>query len=218
MLKLHLGCGNIRLDGFINIDIRQTAATDKIMDISDLAEFSDNSVDLIYASNCLEHFSFRVVADILHEWGRVLRTGGELILRVPDFDILVNTYLRRRPSDLPQILNLSSGKVDTLLKLTRYLLFGKDNDKESPLFRLKRVTGWLFGWEKRTLTMNLLGDFLGGQDYAENQHKTFFNEKFLRELLSQASFGDVKRIYFDYFPVNDANKHYGTMGFSCFKQ
>ena len=95
MLKLHLGCGNIRLDGFINIDIRQTAATDKIMDISDLAEFSDNSVDLIYASNCLEHFSFRVVADILHEWGRVLRTGGELILRVPDFDILVNTYLSR---------------------------------------------------------------------------------------------------------------------------
>lgn len=219
MTKLHLGCGNIRLDGFINIDVRHTPATDKVMDISDLAEFSDNSVDMIYASHCLEHFSFRIVPDILTEWNRALKRGGVLILRVPDFDILVNTYLRRHPnSDRPQALNFSSEEkyLVKLLKIIGYLIRKRD-DKESLLSRIKRVIGLYFRVEKRSLNINLLGDFLGGQNYAENQHKAFFNEKLLRDLLCKAGFGEIKRIDFDYFPVNDASKHYSTMGFSSRK-
>ncbi|GAH67829.1 unnamed protein product [marine sediment metagenome] len=153
MAKLHLGCGNIKLDGFINIDIRQTPATDRVMDVSNLAEFSDNSVDMIYASHCLEHFSFRIVPDILCEWNRVLRKGGELVVRVPDFDILVNIYLRRRNSDLPEALNFAPEKkyLDTPLKVIRYVLIGKEDNEESILFRIKRVIRLLFCLEKRTL-------------------------------------------------------------------
>ena len=221
MTKLHLGCGNIKLDGFINIDVRHTPATDRVMDISDLAEFSDNSVDMIYASHCLEHFSFHIILDILCEWNRVLKKGeGELILRVPDFDILVNAYLRRRPhSDRPQALKFSSEEkyLAKLLKIIGYLI-SKREDKECHLSRIKRVIGLYFCVEKRTLNKNLLGDFLGGQDYAENQHKAFFNEKSLRDLLCKAGFGEIKRIDFDYFPVNDASKHSSTMGFICLKR
>lgn len=217
MAKLHLGCGNTKLDGFINIDIRQTPATDRVMDISDLAEFSDNSVDMIYASHCLEHFNFRIVPDILCEWNRVLRKGGELVVRVPDFDILVNIYLRRRNSDLPEALNFAPEKkyLDTPLKIIRYVLIGKEDNKESILFRIKRVIRLLFCLEKRTLTTGLLGYFLGGQNYAENYHKAFFNEKLLKDLLDKAGFDEIKRIDSDYFPKD---KHRATLGFSCLKR
>ena len=193
MVRLHLGCGDIRLEGFINIDVRHTSATDKVMDVSNLAEFDDSSVDLIYASHCLEHFSFRFTLDILCEWNRVLRKGGELILRVPDFDILVNTYLKRRSSEIPQLLRFCPGEryPRKILKIITYLLAG--SKKEGFLCRVGKLVKWLLIPERRTLTMNLLGDFLGGQDYPENYHKAFFNEKFLRELLCKAGFGEIKR-------------------------
>lgn len=208
----------MKLKGFINIDARLTPATDKVMDISNLAEFSHNSVDMIYASHCLEHFGYRSVGDVLREWNRVLGKGGELILRVPDFDILVNTYLRRHPKP-PETLNITAddGYLNKFLKVLRYL-GSKKRSQDNLLRRVKTVIGLFFPTEKRTLSMNLLGDFLGGQDYPENQHKAFFNEKLLKALLSEAGFGQIKRVNVDYFPVDDASRHYATMGFSCLKQ
>lgn len=46
MKKLHLGCGNKYLDGWINIDINSDYADIK-MDIKDLS-FDNNSIDEIY--------------------------------------------------------------------------------------------------------------------------------------------------------------------------
>lgn len=95
MTKLHLGCGNVRLEDFINIDSRKTPATDMLMDIAELS-FSDNSIDVIYCCNVLEHISYLIVPDILKEWHRVLCQGGELILRVPDLDINIVNYIKGR--------------------------------------------------------------------------------------------------------------------------
>ncbi len=60
--------------------------------IEDLSIFSDDSVDFIYASHCLEHFSYRKVTTVLKEWARVLKKGGFLRLSVPDFDSIVGIY------------------------------------------------------------------------------------------------------------------------------
>ena len=221
MPKLHLGCGDVRLEGFINIDIRETPATDKVLDISNLAEFGDNSIDTVYASHVLEHFSFTIVPNVLREWQRVLRKSGELILRVPDFDILVNNYLKHRYADIPQELNLKPGKMGTLAQLSRYMLTGKEGnyaDKEGFLRRKTRVLRWLFSFERRTLNAGMLGEFLGGQDYPENYHRAFFNENYLKGLLLEAGFVQIKRVGFDYFQVNnDSSKHPATMSLSCIK-
>jgi predicted SAM-dependent methyltransferase len=217
MIKLHLGCGDIKLEGFINIDVRETPATDMLMDISKLTKFDNNSVDMIYAAHCLEHFSFRDSLSILQEWNRVLKTGGELVLRVPDFDILVNNYLRRHPETWKGV-QLAAGDTypAKISKILRYLA-GISEKEDKLTKRIKAVFGLIFPIKKKTLDMNLLGDFLGGQDYQENQHKAFFNEKLLRTLLSEAGFKNIKRVGYSYFPVKDASKHYGTMGISCWK-
>ena len=79
--KLHLGCGNIRLPGFCNVDILNTIAVDVVSDISKLDNFSNNSIELIYACHVLEHFSHEEVKRVLSRWYQVLSPGGEHWLR-----------------------------------------------------------------------------------------------------------------------------------------
>ena len=90
--RLHLGCGNIRLTGFCNVDILTTSAVDVVSDISKLENFSDNSIELIYACHVLEHFSHDEAVDVLQRWFDVLMPGGQLRVSVPDMDRIVKIY------------------------------------------------------------------------------------------------------------------------------
>ena len=54
-MKLHLGCGNRRIDGFVNIDVMESDAVDLTSDVMKLP-YEENSVDLIYGCSMLEHF------------------------------------------------------------------------------------------------------------------------------------------------------------------
>ena len=85
-IKLHLGCGHIRIPGFLNVDILDSSAVDLQDDISKLNKVPDNSVDLIYACHVLEHFSHVEALAVLKRWHEVLKPGGELRISVPDTD------------------------------------------------------------------------------------------------------------------------------------
>jgi predicted SAM-dependent methyltransferase len=94
-LKLHLGCGNIRLPGYVNIDLYNPAA-DLRLDITDLSYFEDQSVDELFLKAVLEHLYTHEQRQALAEWYRVLRPGGRLILRsLPDFDAVIEAYRSR---------------------------------------------------------------------------------------------------------------------------
>lgn len=86
MIKLNLGCGEVLLNDFINIDIREDVLPDVCCDISNLSQFKSNSVDYILAHDVVEHFSHRQVWDVLQEWVRVLKVGGEIEIQVPSID------------------------------------------------------------------------------------------------------------------------------------
>ena len=92
-LKLHLGCGNKRFEGYINIDWRKTGATDLVCDIRNLP-YNDNSVDLIETYHIIEHLPRRELPKALREWRRVLIPGGKLIIECPDFDKNLQDYLK----------------------------------------------------------------------------------------------------------------------------
>ena len=89
---LHLGCGGVNHPWFINIDAMRLPHIHYIRNIEDLSLFKDKTVDLIYASHCLEHFSHLMISRVLSEWYRTLKPGGILRLSVPDFDLLLYIY------------------------------------------------------------------------------------------------------------------------------
>ena len=82
-MKLNLGSGPVRVEGYISVDNREDAGPDLLADAGNLHMVEDNSIDAIYASHILEHFPWD--QDVLAEWHRVLIPGGELLICVPDF-------------------------------------------------------------------------------------------------------------------------------------
>lgn len=107
-IRLNLGCGLVVIPGFVNIDQDPLPHVHYVRAVDDLAPFADGSVELVYASHCLEHFSHLETGRVLAEWHRVLRPGGMLRVSVPDFDRLVDVYLAAERS-LHPILGLLMG-------------------------------------------------------------------------------------------------------------
>jgi len=83
-IKLHLGCGTIYLNDFVNVDIDNPVA-DENFDAFKL-KYKDNSVAVILASHIIEHFKWQDHLPLLTEWRRVLKHGGWLIIECPDLE------------------------------------------------------------------------------------------------------------------------------------
>ena len=90
---VHLGCGDKFIPGFVHVDIAPAAHIDIVGSVESLPYFTDESVDLIYASHVLEHFSRTQYIAVLAEWYRVLKPHGVLRLAVPNFESCVKQYL-----------------------------------------------------------------------------------------------------------------------------
>lgn len=92
MLKLNIGCNDKLIDGFVNIDFNPLHKVDVIDDARYLRKFEEDSVDLIYASNILEHFGRWEYKTALQRWYDLLKQGGILRISVPDFEALCKYY------------------------------------------------------------------------------------------------------------------------------
>jgi predicted SAM-dependent methyltransferase len=93
-MKLHLGCGNKIINGYINIDVRENLSCDLISDVRKLEQFKNGSIDEIYASHVLEHFGRHEYKLVLKRWFELLKKGGTLKLAVPDIGAVIDQYNR----------------------------------------------------------------------------------------------------------------------------
>jgi len=91
-IKLHLGCGDYWLDGYINIDIDVYGGTDMLWDIRNGLPFQESVVEIIEAYELLEHFDMFEVNKVLDDWKRVLINGGKIRISTPDMDVLMEEY------------------------------------------------------------------------------------------------------------------------------
>lgn len=91
-VRLHLGCGRKRIDGYINIDGVMTEAADRVMNILDL-DFPPNTVDEIYSSHMIEHLSPQELEIALSNWFAILKPGGILTIRCPNFEYTLRLFL-----------------------------------------------------------------------------------------------------------------------------
>lgn len=89
---LHIGCGDINLKGWINLDARNRDHVHIQTDKLDLAQFANDSLGVIYLSHVLEHVSFLEAEELLQIFHSKLRKGGMLLISVPDFESLVKIY------------------------------------------------------------------------------------------------------------------------------
>jgi len=75
-IKINLGCGFRKLEGFINIDNRPEVSPDLVCDILEGLPFDDNSVDCVRAYDFLEHCPIGKVVGVITDIWRVLKPGG----------------------------------------------------------------------------------------------------------------------------------------------
>jgi len=90
-IKLHLGCGEKYLDGYINIDYppfhtniqTRYKKVDYYCDITKL-KLNNNSVDEIRLHHVFEHFTYPESLSLLVRWNKALKLNGKLIIETPD--------------------------------------------------------------------------------------------------------------------------------------
>lgn len=86
LVKLNIGSGSNKIDGFINIDSQEENKPDLILDISKSPlPYSTDSVDEIVFFHCIEHIVEKMHDTILREFFRVLKLGGKFIISYPEF-------------------------------------------------------------------------------------------------------------------------------------
>jgi glycosyltransferase involved in cell wall biosynthesis/predicted SAM-dependent methyltransferase len=90
--KLNLGCGSKDIPGYISCDIYNA---DNVQEVFQLYEipYNDNTISAIYSEHALEHVGHERAKLAIKEWSRVLVSGGELLLKIPDAELCCKEYL-----------------------------------------------------------------------------------------------------------------------------
>lgn len=88
--KLHIGCGRVRFDGWINIDSDPSVSVpDIVWDLGRGFPVPDGSCSLIYSEHLLEHLKVEDGVALLRECRRALEPGGRLRFAMPSLDFLI---------------------------------------------------------------------------------------------------------------------------------
>jgi hypothetical protein len=91
-MKLNLGCGYNRLEGWLNLDASPASAADQTMPAHDL-DLPAASVTEIRAAQLAEHLGFFKTKYFLSECWRVLEPGGRLLLETPHIEKTFEIFL-----------------------------------------------------------------------------------------------------------------------------
>jgi len=92
-LKLHLGCGNQHLEGYVNVDISPATSADIVVSAERLP-FLNGCASEIFSSHMIEHIPRESLSTTIVEWHRLLAPNGRLVIRCPNFELYVHEWLK----------------------------------------------------------------------------------------------------------------------------
>jgi predicted SAM-dependent methyltransferase len=92
MEYLNLGCGEIYHEDWINIDYTSNSQSVLEYDLTKGIPKGDQTVDVVYHSHILEHFTKQQAVEFLRECYRVLKPNGSIRIVVPDLQYSVKEY------------------------------------------------------------------------------------------------------------------------------
>ena len=84
-IKIDLGCGRFKEEGFVGLDIEKYPGVDKVIDIRKGLPYKDSSVDEVYTNHFLEHLDIEDVVNVIKEIHRVCKPGARVLIRIPHF-------------------------------------------------------------------------------------------------------------------------------------
>lgn len=99
--KLHIGCGDNLLNGWLNSDLNPRSKGILRLDATRPFPFADDTFTYAYSENQLGSITFREAMTMLSECFRVLAPGGKLRITTFDLAFLIDLY-RREPSKLQE--------------------------------------------------------------------------------------------------------------------
>jgi predicted SAM-dependent methyltransferase len=91
-VKLHIGSGDKRLEGWVNIDLQALPGVDVVADVTRGLDFQN--VEAVFAEHFLEHLRVDDGLRFLAESFRVLKPGGAIRLSTPNLDWVWVTHYR----------------------------------------------------------------------------------------------------------------------------
>lgn len=102
MTKLHLGCGPLHLDGWVNIDNAEYPGVDQVLDVT--AGLPFENVSFVFAEHFIEHIAYPDAANLLRECRRIMSDDGVLRLSTPNLDWVWFTHYRLPAEDPDAVL------------------------------------------------------------------------------------------------------------------
>jgi len=82
-LRLNLGCGKVKMEGFVSVDCISFPGVEVVADLMDTWPWKDNSVTEVHASHVVEHFDAMQRVHFINELYRVLIPGGKATIICP---------------------------------------------------------------------------------------------------------------------------------------
>ncbi len=94
-MKLHLGCGQKYMEGYVNIDypssehtVQKSSVADEFHDIRKL-NYAADTIDEVRLHHVFEHFERFNACAYLASWNSWLKMGGKIHIEVPDFETTI---------------------------------------------------------------------------------------------------------------------------------
>jgi len=154
-MKLNLGVGPLpihqqhlqvmgNVDEWTLVDLYVHDPKIKNWDATTLSEVPDGSCETIYASHLLEHIPHPQVHDVLAVWQRKLKSGGELIINVPDLAWAARQVLK---FEAEQMLAgyYSDFEGNNGLQSIIYGTHAHDGERHQSGYTRRSLTEWLEG-------------------------------------------------------------------------
>lgn len=114
-MKINLGSGIVRIDGFVNVDSDPNCNPDYVVDIGkESLPFEDNSVDHVIAHHVFEHIG-EGFFDLIKELYRVCENDAVIEVRVPHprHDVFFGDLTHVRVITIENMRPLSKSYCDT---------------------------------------------------------------------------------------------------------
>lgn len=138
-LKLNIGCGRDIKESYLNVDIRKVDISNEADDGRDMSRifmrldlekipypFESESIDEILANDIIEHFSYRYIEYIVREWHRILKNGGILRIKTPDFENIIDILKIDGVSFMGGTASLLGDEKKTWMSISHWIFGGQD--------------------------------------------------------------------------------------------